>query len=262
MLALKLALALAILAAGAVGGGVPLRGHRGDARLLGWGSAFAAGIFLGAGLIHMLPDAVERWNGLGWSYPGPFLLAALAFALMLLVEHVLLPDAAHELVHAPSGERFASLETHESAAIPAYTVVAALSIHSFLAGLALGAQHQLAGALVISLAILAHKSAAGFALGVSLVRHHTPRRRAWALVALFSVATPVGIIVGMAVGQALEGSVRIAIEATFLALAAGTFVYVATLDILRDELAGPGRTTIWLLATGGVALMGALAIWV
>ena len=61
----------------------------------------------------------------------------------------------------------------------------------------------------------------------------------------------------------LEGAASQLFEATFLALAAGTFVYVATLDILRDEFVEPGgRFGKWLLVSGGAGLMGLLALWV
>ena len=100
-----------------------------------------------------------------------YLLAAVAFILMLMFEHVLLPDAAHEMVHAPASERFAHVAEHSHGPTAAYAVVAALAIHSLLAGLALGAEGELNRALVIFVAILAHKSTAGFALGVSLVRN-------------------------------------------------------------------------------------------
>lgn len=268
MIGVKLTLLLAVLVAGAAGGAIPLLrgGDPSGGRLLGWGNAFAAGVFLGAGLIHLLPDAAATWDGLGVHYPMAFLLAAVAFALMLLVEHVLLPESAHEVVHAPSGERFAHLHDHPEhgrGRIAAYAVLTALSIHSFLAGLALGAQPELAGALVIFLAIMAHKTTAGFALGVSLVRTPTPARRAWALVALFSVSTPAGILAGALLDRALEGAAQRTFEASFLALAAGTFTYVATFDILRDEFPGAGgRLAKWLLLTSGIACMGALAIWV
>ena len=63
--------------------------------------------------------------------------------------------------------------------LAAYAVVTTLAVHSFLAGLALGAEAELSGVLVIFLAILAHKSTAGFALGVSLVRNQIPSRLAW-----------------------------------------------------------------------------------
>jgi len=60
---------------------------------------------------------------------------------------------------------------------------------------------------------------------------------------------------------ALEGRAQHVAEASFLALAAGTFVYVATFDILRDEFLEPaGRGAKWWLVTAGAALMGAVAI--
>ena len=154
MIGIKLALLIAILVAGAAGAALPLRsrGASRSERLLGWGNAFAAGVFLAAGLVHMLPDADRTWSALGHDYPTAFALAGLAFVFMLLVEHVLLPEQAHEEMHAPSGERFARIaERHQSSgdAVAAYAVLIALSIHSLLAGLALGAEAELSRAIVI-----------------------------------------------------------------------------------------------------------------
>ena len=263
MIGLKLTLCLAVLAAGALGGAIPLR-ERGElraGRFLSWGNALAAGVFLGAGLVHMLPDAARLWSGLGWDYPMAYLLAASGFVLMLLFEHVLPPESAHEMVHAPSAERFG--HSHGRSGVAAYAVLTTLSIHSFLAGLALGAQPEVVGALVIFVAIMAHKSTAGFALGVSLVRNQMPVVRAWGFLALFSIATPLGILVGALLAESLVGPTRLAFEGTFLALAAGTFAYVATLDILRDEFVEPGgRFSKWLLVSVGTGLMGVFAVWV
>ena len=134
-------------------------------------------------------------------------------------------------------------------------------MHSFLAGLTLGAEPELAGALVIFIAILAHKTTAGFALGVSLVRNTMARQHAWQLLAIFAFATPLGILVGLALGGVLDGPTQRIFEATFLALAAGTFAYVATLDILRNELLEPGgRLSRWTFVTAGTGLMGLLAL--
>lgn len=265
MFGIKVAFLLAILAMGALGGAIPLwrREAEEPGRFLGWGNAFAAGVFLGAGWIHLLPEASELWRGLGFEYPMATLLAVCGFVTMLLVEHVLVPESAHEVVHAPSSERFAHLRDNGRSAVTAYAVLTVLSVHSFLAGLALGAQPALTGAFVIFLAIVAHKSTGGFALGVSLVRHRMPVRRAWALLALFALATPVGILVGAVLGELLEGSARTSFEAVFLALAAGTFVYVATLDILRDEFLEPGgRFSKWVCVALGAGVMGWLGRWV
>ena len=268
LIGVKLILLLAILVAGTAGGAIPLirRGARNNDRLLGWGNAFAAGVFLSAGMVHMLPDADRIWNELGWHYPMAFALAGFAFTFMLLVEHVLLPEQAHEELHAPSGERFARIaeRSHhgQQDALAAYAVLTALSIHALLAGLALGAEPDLAKALVISLAIIAHKTAAGFALGVSLARSGLPNRQAWRLVTLFAIATPAGGLLGALAGAVAEGRVGSTLEACFLSVAAGTFVYVATFDILRDEFPAPGgRFAKWCVLTAGVASMSALALW-
>lgn len=264
MFGIKLALLLVILVAGAAGAALPLlrRGVVERDRLLGWGNSFAAGVFLAAGLVHMLPDADRTWNGLGWSYPMAFALAALAFILMLLVEHVLLPESAHREVHAPSGERFTAIAEHHGGALAAYAVLTALSIHSLLAGLALGAQPEIKRALIIFVAIIAHKSAAGFALGVSLARSSLSTSQAWPLVALFAGATPIGGLLGAAIGASFDGRIGATLEALFLSIAAGTFVYVATFDILRDEFPAPGgRLAKWGVLTLGVVSMSLLALW-
>jgi zinc transporter 1/2/3 len=260
-----LALLAALLSAGFVSGAIPLRRRDATgpdhARLHDWGNAFAAGVFLGAGLIHMLPDAAEAWTRSGWDYPLPYVLAAAAIVAMLLVEHVLPADDAHHGLHAPSADRFAAL-AHSASHHTAYAILIALSIHALLEGIALGVQREVSGALVVFGAILAHKSAAGFALGVSLARSSLPTPRAWGLLTLFAVATPVGILLGATTG-AFESRIATAIEATFLSLAAGTFIYVATLDILREEHGeSTGRGAKWTCVALGTAVMGLLAFWV
>ncbi len=264
MFEVKLALLVAILVAGAAGAALPLV-HRNAPhrdRVLGWGNSFAAGVFLAAGVVHMLPDADRIWSDLGWSYPMAFAMAAFAFVFMLLVEHVLLPESAHREVHTPSGERFARIAEHHDGALAAYAVLTALSIHSLVAGLALGAQPEFRQAMIISFAIIAHKSAAGFALGVSLARSNLSAKQAWRLVALFALATPLGGLIGTTLGAGFDGRFGSTLEATFLSVAAGTFVYVATFDILRDEFPAPGgRLAKWMVLTLGVLSMSLLAIW-
>jgi solute carrier family 39 (zinc transporter), member 1/2/3 len=264
VLGIKLVLLVALFATAFACGALPLRranGH-GPGRLLEWGNAFAAGVFLGAGFVHILPDANAAWARLGWHYPIGMLLAAAAIVFMLLFEHVLPPEDAHHAMHAPSANRFGGHDHPAGSPRAVYAILTALSVHSLLEGLALGAQQELRSALVIFAAILAHKSMEGFALGVSLARGTAPGARATALLALFASATPVGIVAGATVG-ALEGSAQLACEATFLSLAAGTFAYVATLDILREEFHEPGgRFAKWLWVVAGAGVMALLALWV
>ena len=75
VIGIKLALSAAVLAAGLAGGCLPLwrGGDPSGGRLLGWGNALAAGVFLGAGMIHMLPEAAAHWDALFADYPMAYL---------------------------------------------------------------------------------------------------------------------------------------------------------------------------------------------
>lgn len=265
MFEFKLALLFAIFAAGGAGGILPLwrGGSTGTSRILGWGTSFAAGVFLSAGLVHMLPDADRIWRELGFEFPVAFALAAAALTLMLLIEHVLLPDHVHEEIHVPSDARFGGQHGHtHHDSLSAYSALVALSIHSLVGGLALGAEQDWTRVLVIFFAIFAHKSAEGFALGVSLARSSLASARPGRLILLFASSTPIGGLIGITLGQAIEGHAAALVEAVFLSIAAGTFMYVATFDVLRDEFPeDSGRLSKWLAMALGVVGMSLLAIW-
>lgn len=269
LLAAKLLLAAAVLAAGWFGGAVVLgRSERGrDGRLLSWGNAFAAGVFLGTGLIHTLGEASGLWRELGWHYPMAFVLAAGSFCLILLFEHVLLSDEAHAMIHAHTGVALED-DGHghhahaPSEASPAALVVA-LSAHSVLAGLALGAQRMMASTLIIAVAILAHKATASLALGITMAQRRTERSRARRYLLFFAVMTPIGILAGMAGSGLLRENVGLYFDATVSALAAGTFIYIASIDMLQDEFLRPGsRWAKWVSAVAGLTVTAVLAIWV
>ncbi len=262
----KLLLAAAIGLAGWIGAVAPLR--RGPAartgRWLSLGNAFAAGSFLGIGLIHLLAESAADWRALGWDYPVAFSLAAVAYLAVLCIEHVVLSEQAHAVVHAKAGEAIEALawEEGESPLVP-YALVGALSIHSLIAGVALGAEPTGAGAGLLFAAIMAHKSMAGFALGVSLARNRVPRGRSRGLALAFAAMTPVGIFAGLGVSGLLEGVGGRTTVAVFNAVAAGTFVYIASQEILRDEFLRPGgRWARWLCTAAGLGVMCVLALWV
>ena len=258
---LKLLLMLVILAAAWVGGLIPLRRESEDSpRLLSWGNAFAAGIFLGIGLIHMLGEASTNWKSLGYRYPMAPLLAGGAFLVLLWLEHVALAKRAHSSIERRVID--SEIGGDPVVALYPYALLVALSVHSFILGASMGAQKVAANVGVIFFAIAAHKSTAAFALGVSLARNHVPRTRARRLVGLFALTTPIGIIVGVLVTNALTGRDQTVFDAVFLSLAAGSFIYIATFDIIRDEFLQPGpRGAKWLLAAIGFGLTGVLALW-
>src|SRR5215207_7856368 len=150
----------------------------------------AGGVFLGAGLIHMLPDAQEAFSTAFGApdYPWFALLAGGGFLLILCLDKLL----AAPLAPTGSDERAGQL-------LSAYVLLLVLAVHSLITGIALGVETGAAATLVILLAVLAHKGTAAFALGVALVQGGIPAARLRLLIALFALTTPIGIAVGTAI---------------------------------------------------------------
>ena len=256
-----------IFLAGVAGGLLPWRfAHFSKSETyLAWGNAFAGGVLLAAGLIHLLGDSVDGFGTI-WpnvDFPWAFTIAAASFLLILGIERVIPRFARLPVGAVPNEVEASELVSVTSARQYPYLLLLTLSIHSLIAGMALGAQTSLAGFTILLIAILAHKSAAGFSLGVSLQRIGVPVGRARTLVLGFAVMTPIGVVIGATISALLSSTGEQIFEAVFDAIAAGTFIYIASLDILREEFLPPrqGRRIKWLFSIAGLTLMAIVAIW-
>ena len=254
-----------IAVVGAAGVFAPwLAGRNGNGNAIAYGNSFAGGVLLAAGLIHLLGDAdagfAEAYPDL--DYPAAFAVATFAFIFVLALERVI-PRAIESGVGAGADdpESAALIDAGGTSGLTPFLLLITLSIHSLIAGLTLGISSA-AGATVLLIAILAHKGAAGFALG-STFREAAiaPRTRIPALL-VFVGSTPLGVILG---GIAVEtfGSGSGAAEAWFKAVAAGTFLYIATLDVVREEFFPGGSNRAQRLACTviGAGVMALVAIW-
>ena len=226
LLAIKIAAIVAILAVAAVGGAIPILAtrHHASHRFFSLGNSLAGGIFLGAGFIHLLPEAAELIGSVV-EYPLAPLLAAVGVALLLLIDRVVLETRV-----GPDQDEA------KSRPIYPYVLLVVLSIHSATAGVALGLQSEAVTSLLVIVAILCHKGLAGFALLVSMVAAGAERRQLWTVLAIFASMTPVGIALGTIASGLLEGPTAVLVEGGFNALAAGTFIYIAILDVINVEM--------------------------
>jgi zinc transporter 1/2/3 len=142
--------------------------------------------------------------------------------------------------------------------LTAVLMTVALTFHSLLEGAALGAARDMVHSAHIFVAIQAHKGLTAFALGCSLVESAAPPLQFWSLVLLMASATPVGIGVGLLVSGLTSSTGASAISA----VAAGTFIYVAIVEILPKELADPEYKGLKVLMVFvGFGLMALLAVW-
>ncbi len=247
----KLVAAPIVLAAGVIGGVIPRWRRLGRHRtVVAVADCFVAGVFFGVGLLHMLPRAARTLSATT-RYPLAALLAVAAFVVLLFIEQALL--------HGREAEAVASARNK----LVAWVVLAALSVHSFITGLALGTQRSLGGYFVLLAAVMARKSSAAFALGRVLQRTGPSTTRFYTIVLFFCLATPIGIVTGAVVSALIHGSAGLLVSGIFEGLAAGTFLYVGIADIVVRELRHAHRP-LWLCTgfTVGVAIMALVRIWI
>lgn len=245
---LKMILVLVIVLL-ALGAGLPplLRKVKGKPPgAIAWGEALAAGVFLGAGLIHMLGDADGDFAAAGVDYPWSMVICGAVMLALLRLEHM--------------GSRAAQSRGDDSSALPLLGAVM-LSIHSFLAGAAFGSSGTASVTLVIFVAVLAHKGAASFALGLQLSRSALKVPAALATFAIFVAMFPLGTFVGQAVTLADDSHPLL--EPIFASLAAGTFLYLGTLHGLQDSafIVHCRQVRAFGIAISGFGLMALVAIW-
>jgi zinc transporter 1/2/3 len=216
-----------ILAATFAGGFMPLFHPEKARQLRGFpmGQAFSAGVFLALSLTMMLPSAFHLFSHSfpEIDYPLASAIAILAFLFLLLLEH-----AIEQLRHTKETEK----RGPNSPIIP-IIMTCMIAIPSFFLGTALGISNAEA-AVFILIAILAHKSSAGFALALRMVRSTLSRTQVFLLYIMFACSTPVGIIVGQHVHSMLGAHAMVVVKAVVLAIASGVFLYMSTLHELKD----------------------------
>ncbi len=202
-------LALYLLLAGLLGGVLPLL-IRKTPRSLHLLLSLAAGFFLGAVMLHLLPHvaetAAENGHGSAWTWVLVGLLAVLILDLGLFGSHN----------HANVG----------------WAMLLGLTAHAFTAGLGLAFLLEEPAIAGIALAFSLHKLGECFSLVSALRFSIEGRRLTFVVLLLFSLVTPLGLVLGYLLhGQVLVGH---GVEGAIAAISAGTFLYVAVGELLPE----------------------------
>lgn len=208
------------------------------------------GIFLGAAIFHMLPDAQAGFSGLGLNdYPYALLLCFTGLILLQIVKYITIYFN----------------QASDNAKLNGTMILIILCIHSIIEGTTLGINTTVANAFVIFIAIMAHKSCDSFALATTLKRYALLPKYHVPLVIIYALMTPFGIALASTIIGLLSNRSGILVESTLNAIAAGTFIYIGALDAIiqqfrvknfRQNVIDFGSLTI------GMAFMGLLAIWI
>ena len=212
-------------------------------------TGIASGILLASALLIVVPEGFELATGeheeheeegheeeeagheeeeLGNLLIGGAILAG--FLMMLILEGSGIGHAIHEEHHDHHDEHG---HEHVHHMTTPWLLVLGLSLHSAADGLAIGsaaAGTSEAVTALVAMAVLIHKVPAAFSLGVFSMHEREDRNDSIKDVVLFSLATPVMIMISFYALEGLDGNL-IALAMLF---AAGTFLYVATVDTLPD----------------------------
>lgn len=160
-------------------------------------------------------------------------------------------DDEHGHSHLP-------MNTENQSLIVAFALFLALSFHSIIEGISLGSSSD-DSMKSIMIAILAHKGLESFSLGTSLINSNASILKYAIFCLLFSCMTPVGVLIGALVEASTEGIV----SAFITAFAAGTFTYVAVVEVLIPEFKKQQDLILKALAlSAGFAGMAVIALWV
>lgn len=189
----------------------------------------AAGVFLGAIFLHLLPELAARGaggdGGDGHAHGSllPWIAALAGLVLLFFVERIVLARAEG------AGDPHALVWTSS---------YLGLSLHSFATGLGfapVAGDAALMWPFVGAMAV--HKAGESFSLGTVMRLAEVPRRRAALLLVLYSASTPAGLLLGASLALG-AGSL---LAPVLTGLACGTFLYVAVGDLLPEVFHGGGR---------------------
>lgn len=221
-------------------------------RIVFCGEYFSRGIFFGGGLIHMLPDAEHKFSAL---YPNSHFPIATTICAFTIYSLQFIEQGIAQIFHLNHQFR------HN---LSSYLLVFLLSIHSILLGATLGVEETLASVMIIFMAIIAHKTAEAFALGVNLGNSNLTQKTAYRIMITYCLMTPIGILFGTILQDFLHANAGHIAEALFQAIAAGTFLYIATLNHvdIHDHMGTVSKLTQINSLGLGILLMAVVAIWI
>ncbi|KAG6798141.1 hypothetical protein HZU73_06610 [Apis mellifera caucasica] len=139
--------------------------------------------------------------------------------------------------------------TKKKASIQGLLTVLALSFHAIFEGLAVGLEPSISSVIYLAAAIATHKLVISFCVGMELYVAGASTKTTLGYLTIFSMVTPIGIAVGLALGHFKNDSENLGPTPTILqGMAAGTLLYVVFFEVLARERANEKSGLLQLTA--------------
>jgi len=207
--------------------------------------SFSAGVLLGVGFLHILPESMELT-------PRAPLFIVLAFILFYFFEHHLLIHAGHEEQHHVHLE---VADCHDECCMRphplGWVAFIGMGLHSLIDGMIIGTGFEVGQelGLLAALGVIAHEVPEGIAMLAILLHYGWARRKAIQLTSFVALATPLAAILTFA----LVNNLSRPLLGDLLAGAGGSFIYIAASDLIPESHRSRGLSATLALC-GGILL--------
>ncbi|KAK1286339.1 Zinc transporter 3 [Acorus calamus] len=305
-LKLKSLAIFSLLISGAMGVVVPQLGRTCDALrpegdLFIFVKAFAAGVILATGLIHILPEAFEHltsscldahpWH----EFPVAGFVAMISAIVTLIMDTaatgyytrlhanntrsprvaetdntVFMPTLERSHVHGPEAAN-GSGDTGSTAELIRHRMLElGMLIHSVIIGVSLGVSQSPSTIKPLIAALSFHQFFEGIGLGGSIVQARFTTSTTAIMSSFFAFTTPAGITIGIVAASSYNENspTALIIEGLLNAASAGVLIYMALVDFIAADFISPRMHGSIKLQLGcyvslllGAGLMSLLAIW-
>ncbi|PKI41055.1 hypothetical protein CRG98_038583 [Punica granatum] len=231
--------------------------------------AFAAGVILATGYIHVFPDAYESLTSpcltseVWGSFPFAGFIAMMAAIATLQVDMIATSHyTRRQLKEAASlgGAKNKDTEVLEVGIV----------VHSVIIGISLGASQSTSTIRPLIAALTFHQFFEGMGLGGCITQANFKSRAVIVMALFFSLTTPVGIGIGIGVSNTYNENspTALIIQGILNSASAGILVYMALVDLLAADFMSPRMLNsgkLQVLANAslliGAGFMSLLAKW-
>ncbi|KAI6673398.1 hypothetical protein NL676_001304 [Syzygium grande] len=236
--------------------------------------AFAAGVILSTGFIHVLPDAFDKLTSpclsdTPWgAFPFAGFVAMLAALGTLMVDTIatsyyrkLHADKAgsdktvgdeekareNEVdvhVHATHGHSHGAMSTDSDLLrhrVISQVLELGIVVHSVIIGISLGASESPSTIKPLVAALTFHQFFEGMGLGGCITQAKFKTRAIVIMALFFSLTTPVGIGIGLGITSRYKENspTALIVEGIFNAASSGILIYMALVDLLAADFMSP-----------------------
>lgn len=138
-------------------------------------------------------------------------------------------------------------------------LVTTLGIHTLFEGMSIGLVTQINLLITLVIAVLLHSVCCSVALGVNISQQNIRRKSALLVCGVYSLMMPVGIAMGLALGE-IKGFSGLLLTAVLQGIATGTFIYVLFIEIIPSTLTASSGGAKYAIVQMIFMLVGCIAM--